>query len=108
MATTVVHCQKDEYDVYIGREDGDEHWGNPATHKRSKYALVRVATVEEAVQYHIEWMDGLHPDIEPERRRWCWMNLHKLKGKRLGCWCGKGRPCHGRYLAQLADAIVED
>jgi len=38
----VVHCQKEPYDVYIGRGPGSK-WGNPFTHlktnSRAKYIV---------------------------------------------------------------------
>ncbi len=48
----VVHCQRDKFDVYIGRPS---KWGNPFSHKSGTLAQFRVATREEAVARYREW-----------------------------------------------------
>jgi hypothetical protein len=35
-------------------------------------------------------------------------NLHKLKGKNLGCWCKVGTPCHADILLKLANKQLSD
>jgi hypothetical protein len=91
MATRVVHCKRERYDVYIGRPS---KWGNPFSHKEGTKALYKVATVEEAIEEYEAWLQhrGNLLDALPE-----------LKDKTLGCWCKPG-PCHGDVLARLADA----
>ena len=46
--TRVVHCQREEYDIYIGRPS---EWGNPYTHIKSEATLAKfvVRTREEAI-----------------------------------------------------------
>jgi hypothetical protein len=84
MKTTVVHCRRDFYDVYIGRPS---RWGNP-------FVIGR---------------DGDRAQVIAKYREWILKNplllqqLPRLRGKRLGCWC-KPLPCHGDVLAELADA----
>jgi len=82
--TTVVHCKKAPYDIYIGRPN---KWGNPF----SEYKYGR----EECIQKYREWIQT-QPNLLAD--------LHELKGKRLGCWC-KPLACHGDVLAELADKL---
>ncbi len=84
MPTTVVHCKKEKYDIYIGRPG---FWGNPFTQSKK----------EEAIEKHKEW-------IKEQPRRI--IRLPELKGKVLGCWC-KPKPCHGDTLAEMADTYIE-
>jgi hypothetical protein len=101
--TRVVHCKKEPFDIYVGRQDHGCHFGNAFAHKKSKYEVVVVATVEEAVLFCKQWLEGTAwQHIEPIRRRWILDNLHSLKGRTLGCFCKPG-PCHGDVLAELAD-----
>jgi hypothetical protein len=89
--TTVVHCKRDSYDVYIGRPS---KWGNPFSHKPGTRALYRVGSVSQAIVAYEEWIK-----TQPELLA----SLGELKDKVLGCWCKPG-PCHGDVLARLADA----
>lgn len=79
--TTVVHCNKDDYDVYIGR---GSPWGNP---------------------FHIG-TDGSRSEVIAKYKEWILNNdnllqqLPELNGKILGCWC-KPKPCHGDVLVEL-------
>ncbi|SEO79298.1 DUF4326 domain-containing protein [Nitrosovibrio sp. Nv6] len=83
MTTTVVHCKKSKYDVYIGRPS---KWGNPFT--MSEYG-----SRSSVVQAYREWV-VTQPHL---------MNsLHELKGKTIACWCAP-LPCHGDVLAELAE-----
>lgn len=104
----VVNIKSESFDEYIGRQEGDKHWGNPWSSKPSKFKVIRVASPERAVQLFDDWLDGKYPDVEPERRRWILVSLPRLKGKVLGCHCGKGKPCHGNVLSRRAEEIVED
>jgi len=89
METSVVHCKKERYDVYIGRPS---KWGNPFTHLDSPtQAKFKVATREEAVAKYEDWA-RTQPHIME--------NLHELDGKVLGCWC-KPKACHGDILVKL-------
>ena len=94
MKTTVVHCKKDPYDVYIGRPS---IWGNPFTHKPDTTAQVTVSTREHAIQlYEKHLLDS--PELLAK--------LPELKGKVLGCWC-KPNACHGDVLAAYADGYFK-
>ena len=97
----VVHCKRDPYDVYVGRgrcpQSGElGQWGNPFSHRSSKYQVIRVATIEEAIERYRSW---LWSEIAAERIDL--EQLAALDGKTLGCWCAPN-PCHGEVLALAA------
>lgn len=84
MKTTVVNCQKSEYDVYIGRPS---KWGNP-------FKIGRDGNRDEVCVMHWNWLveklsapDGRKPPTFDEMQ-------NELTGKRLGCYCAPLR-CHG-------------
>ncbi len=85
MATTVVHCKRDTYDVYIGR-GGD--WGNP-------FRIGPDGTRAEVIANYRTWI-VTQPDLMAR--------LPELRGKVLGCWCAP-QDCHGHVLAELADKL---
>lgn len=85
--TSVVHCKRDRYDVYIGRPS---RWGNPIK-------LQREDDRERVLAQYIEYLEG-RPDLVESARL-------ELQGKRLGCWCAP-RLCHGHVLAALADGAA--
>jgi hypothetical protein len=92
--TRVVHCQREEYDVYIGRPS---EWGNPFTHIKAEATLAKfvVRTREEAVRSYREWVKSQPHLME---------KLSSLKGKKLGCWC-KPKSCHGDILLELLNEL---
>lgn len=94
--------EEHEY-IYIGRKDKGAHFGNPFSHKDGTLAAVKVETVEEAVQKYDEWLDGKHPEIEPQRRLWVLEMIPFLRNKKLLCYCDVGSPCHGRILIRRAE-----
>jgi len=81
MNTKVVHCEREKYDVYIGRPS---KWGNPFS----------------------EGKDGTRSEVIEKYRKYIILNkelldqLDELEGKMLGCWC-KPLPCHGDILIEL-------
>lgn len=106
--TTVVHCKRESYDVYIGRPSDvkyiKQHFGNPFSHKENSKAEVLVETVQDAVEQFEKWLRGEDwKELEQERRKWILKNLHKLLDKKIGCWCKiKGtEPCHGDIYIKL-------
>ncbi|RLC97002.1 MAG: hypothetical protein DRI46_13355 [Chloroflexi bacterium] len=78
---TVVHCKRDEYDVYIGRPG---KWGNP-------FSSGKDGTRSQVIEKYREWIKQ-----QPELMD----SLHELEGKVLGCWC-KPKACHGDVLLSL-------
>jgi hypothetical protein len=90
--TKVVHCKKENYDVYIGRPS---KWGNPFSHLKESHAQFVVQTRDESIEKYGEWI-LTQPQLLAD--------LHELRGKILGCWC-KPLTCHGDILASLAEKI---
>ena len=84
MNTTVVHCKKDSYDVYIGRPS---KWGNPFEIGKDG---TRIQVIDK-FRRHLENSPDLMASIQ------------ELRGKRLGCWC-KPNKCHGDVLAEICNA----
>jgi len=77
----VVNCEKDEYDVYIGRPG---KWGNP-------FKIGKNGTRKEVIEKYRKWILK-----SPKLLK----DLKELRGKVLGCWC-KPKPCHGDVLIGL-------
>ena len=78
--TEVVHCKKEQYDVYIGRPS---KWGNPFT-------IGRDGDRDEVIRKYDAWL-MTQPNLLN--------SLHELRGKTLGCWC-KPKRCHGDVLVK--------
>jgi len=85
MKTRVVHCKKEEYDIYIGRPSD---FGNP-------FEIGKDGTREEVIEKYEKYLRST-PNLMAR--------LYQLQGKVLGCWCSP-KPCHGDVLARLADRI---
>lgn len=94
--TRVVHCQKERYDVYIGRPS---EWGNPYSHikDRETRAQFLTRTREEAISKYREWILQQPHLME---------KLETLRGKTLGCWC-KPKSCHGDILIELLNSDIQ-
>ena len=97
MNTKVVHCNKEPYDVYIGRPS---RYGNPFSHKSGTQAKYHVASREEAIAEFRKW-------ITEGEGKYLLEDLGELKGKTLGCWC-KPESCHGDVLVELANSLPEE
>ena len=97
--TIVVNVKTDEYDINIGRTPGKTlHFGNPFPLTSDK-----PEDRQKCIQRFSDWLFGRRfQDLEPERRKWIIDNLHKLKGKRLGCYC-KPLDCHGDVYAMVVN-----
>ena len=79
--TVVVNCQKESYDVYIGRPS---KWGNP-------FKIGEDGTRIEVIKKYRKWIISNKELLN---------QIDELKGKRLGCWC-KPKPCHGDVLVEV-------
>jgi hypothetical protein len=90
MIPKVVHCKREEFDVYIGR---GSRWGNPYSHKVGTLAEHVVESRTEAIQKFEEYL------LSNEELM---ASLPDLKGKTLGCWC-KPKSCHGDILLRYAN-----
>ena len=82
----VVHCKRDGYDFYIGRPG---KYGNPYTMKTEDDRERVIKLFEEYARARIS-----------RDRAWA-VDVWKLYGKRLGCYCAP-KPCHGDVLLKLA------
>ena len=91
MKPKVVHCKKEEFDVYIGR---GSKWGNPFSHKEGTLAEHVVGSREEAIAKYEEYLLSNQELV---------YSLPELKGKVLGCWC-KPKACHGDVLLRMANS----
>lgn len=85
MTTTVVHCKKESYDVYIARPG---KWGNP-------FIIGKDGDREEVIQKYIDWLTEQPALLD---------DIHELKDKVLGCWCCP-HACHGDVLAEIANKL---
>lgn len=83
MATKVVHCKRDPYDVYIGR---GSKWGNP-------FVIGKDGDRPTVIAKYCDYIAG-RPDLLGA--------VHELKDKTIACWCAP-QACHGDVLAELAD-----
>ena len=90
MIPKVVHCKREEFDVYIGR---GSRWGNPYSHKVGTLAEHVVGSRTEAIQKFEEYL------LSNEELM---ASLPDLKGKILGCFC-KPKSCHGDILLRYAN-----
>jgi hypothetical protein len=98
----IVHCQRDAYDIYIGRgrcprTGRPGKWGNPFSHRQSRVAgVIVVGSIDEAIEpYRLHLWEEIRLGRLPLAR------LAALHGKRLGCWCAPRR-CHGEVLEAAA------
>ena len=81
----IVHCQKEPYDVYIGRGRGSK-WGNP-------FVIGRDGNRDEVISKFEMYMMS-NPQLIQQ--------LPELIDKTLGCWC-KPKACHGDILAIMIE-----
>jgi hypothetical protein len=103
----VVHCKKEDFDIYIGRKFSGMHFGNPFSFGgKSKIAKLDFPTRKECIDAFRKWMMGTdYQDIEPERRKWILANISILRDKKIGCFCSPER-CHGDVYVELLDLLL--
>jgi hypothetical protein len=85
----VVHCQKQKYDVYIGR--ANSYSGLPESKWHNPFVIGVDGTRKEVIAMYKEYVQ-LMPELMS--------SLHELEGKTLGCWCHPSA-CHGDVLVEL-------
>jgi hypothetical protein len=109
MSTTVVNIRTKKCTTYIGRSNDSMHFGNPFGIKKSKFSVIAVGSLSEALMAFNDWLDGSRfSDVEPERRRWILDNLETLRNQTLGCFC-KPSACHGDiYRVKLGELSLAD
>lgn len=83
MLIKVVHCKKEPYDIYIGR---NSKWGNP-------FVIGLDGDREEVISKY-----EMHVMKNPKLIN----ALPELIGKTLGCWC-KPEACHGDILKIMVE-----
>lgn len=84
----VVHCQKSDYDIYIGRQNGNlpqSKWANP-------FVIGKDGNRAECIEKYRDWINS-QPQLLAD--------LHELEGKVLGCWCKPDKSCHGDILVEM-------
>ena len=85
MKTRIVHCKKENFDIYIGRPS---IWGNP-------FAVGRHGSREQVIEKYKEHV--LQDPLLMAR-------IMELDGKILGCWCPPEH-CHGDSLIEIIQGI---
>ena len=79
--------------IYVGRPS---KWGNPFSHRPSKYGdVILVESREEAIVSYFEMIAFMPHFIQQIRE--------ELKGKDLVCWCAP-QPCHADILLRIANS----
>ncbi len=85
--TRVVHCKKEQFDVYIGRPS---IYGNP-------FVVGRDGKQGECVEKYREYF------LERTKNDTKFLSdVRKLKGMTIACWC-KPKACHGDVIAEFLD-----
>jgi Domain of unknown function (DUF4326) len=83
--------------VYVGRPMYRGGWRLPGHPLANPYRAGRDGTAAQVVDQYRRWLLA-RPGLPAQ--------LAALRGRRLGCWCPDGQPCHARVLAELADATT--
>lgn len=101
LMTRRVQCNKEYYDVYIGRgrcpRTGTVSiWGNPFSFEKHSAAPYLVGSREESLTKHKDWLKT-QPDLLSR--------LCQLKNKTLGCWCESHERCHGDNIIELISEL---
>lgn len=86
----VVHCKREEFDVYIGRPGP---WGNI-------FIIGPDGDRNQVCDKHDIWLREQIKLGSIEKS-----DLLALKGKRLGCWCGRALRCHGDNIVRLIEEL---
>ena len=99
ITTKVVHCKKEDYDVYIGRgkcpKTGQPgKFGNPYSHEADSQVSLITSSREESIIKYKQWA---------LTQPWLLDDIMQLDGLRLGCWC-KPKACHGDVIVELIEA----
>lgn len=86
--------------VYVGRPLNKGGWNLPGHPLANPFPVGRGATRAEVVEQYRAWLADQSELVARE--------LPSLRGKRLGCWCPPGMPCHARVLAELLNTGTPD
>ncbi|MFD3907872.1 DUF4326 domain-containing protein [Streptomyces californicus] len=82
--------------VYVGRPMYRGGWHLAGHLLANPFVVGKHGDPETCVAKYERWLDQ-HADLVARE-------LPRLRGRRLGCWCAEGEPCHARVLAERADA----
>lgn len=83
MITTVVHRNKDNFDILIDR---GTDYGNP-------FIIGIDGNRKEVIEKYSKYLFSNNDLME---------KIELLRGKRLGCWC-KPKPCHGDVIVSFLE-----
>lgn len=84
--------------IYVGRPVNSGGWNLAGHPLANPFRVNQLTTAAQAVMKYDRWLDTQTDLLD------YW--LPRLKGKKLGCWCAYGEPCHARVLAFRADAYM--
>ncbi|MER5511531.1 DUF1643 domain-containing protein [Streptomyces sp. NPDC002766] len=85
--------------VYVGRPMYQGGWRLHGHVLANPFKVGKHGDAAAVVEKYRAWL--------AERPQLLARELPKLRGRRLGCWCSDGQPCHARVLAELADQGVQ-
>ncbi|WP_438297850.1 DUF4326 domain-containing protein, partial [Streptomyces sp. HUAS TT7] len=101
--TTVV-CLKGRRDdpeirdvLYVGRPMYRGGWHLAGHLLANPFVVGKHGDAATCVAKYERWLDQ-HADLVARE-------LPRLRGRRLGCWCAEGEPCHALVLAERADTV---
>lgn len=103
--TSVVHCKRDSYDIYIGRT----YRGSPGGPFGNPFKIPTDGNREEVIEKYRQWLFGEDfKDYKQTQRTEIIRRIKngELKDKILGCWC-KPEACHGDLLADIVNNEYE-
>lgn len=103
--TPVVHCKKDEFDVYVGRGQNQAHFQD--TEIGTRGWLGNPHTLEDMTRSDsiMAFASDFHEVLFIEQQQEYIDAVTSLCGSTLGCWC-KPKPCHGDVIAHAADLLA--
>lgn len=101
--------QMPEGAIYVGRPT---IWGNPFVHPDPAEAVAayRQLATKGSCNFSMS-PDGLQfaANAHPNTLHWAYsefvsLNIHRLRGRDLCCWCPLDQPCHADVLLEIANA----
>ncbi|WP_236669912.1 DUF4326 domain-containing protein [Streptomyces antimycoticus] len=81
--------------LYVGRPMYQGGWRLHGHLLANPYRIGKDGDAAQVVEKYQRWLAARPKLLARE--------LPKLRGRRLGCWCPEGQPCHARVLARLAN-----
>lgn len=78
--------------------------GNPFYMAESfrRWLVLREINVTDLRPEWLPWNDGMKEKLAKKRDA-ILLDLPRLRGKKLGCWCGLDRNCHVDTIAELSN-----